>query len=49
MHVFLAVHPFGQRFGHLVGIVIEILAVHGFADIDPDLSPVESVQGMRML
>lgn len=49
VHVFLAVHPFGQCFGHLVGIVIEILAVHGLADVDPDLSSVKTIQRMRVL
>lgn len=49
MHVFLAVHPFGKSFGHLVGIVVKILAVHRLSDIDPDLSPVKSVQRLRML
>jgi hypothetical protein len=49
MHIFLAVHPFGKSFGHLVGIVVEILAVHRLADIDPDLSSVKSIQRMRVL
>lgn len=49
MHIFLTVHPFGKGFRHLVCIVLVILAVHRLADIDPDLSSVESVQGMRVL
>ena len=49
MHVFLAVHPFGKSFGHLVGIVVVILAVHRLADVDPDLPSVKAVQRMGML
>ena len=49
MHVFLSVHPFGECFSHLVRIIVEIFAIHGFSDIDPDLPPVESVQRMRVL
>ena len=49
MHVFLAVHPFGKGFRHLVGIVVVILAVHGLTDVDPDLSSVKTVQRMRVL
>ena len=43
------VHPGGERFGHLVSIVVEILAVERFADIDPDLAAVEPVERMRLL
>lgn len=49
VHVFLAVHPFGKSFCHLVGIVVVILAVHWLADIDPDLLSVKTVEWMRML
>ena len=49
VHVFLAVHPFGKGFRHLVGIVVVILAVHRLSDIDPDLSSVKTVQRMRVL
>ncbi len=49
MHVFLAVHPFGKGFRHLVGIVVVILAIHRLTDIDPDLFSVKTVERMRML
>ena len=49
VHVFLKVHPFGKCFGHLVGIVVVILAIHRLTDIDPDLFSVKTVERMRML
>ena len=49
VHVFLTVHPFGKCFGHLVGIVVVILAIHRLADVDPDLLSVKTVERMRML
>lgn len=41
--VFLFVHPLGQGFGHLVSIVVVILAVERFSDIDPDLPALKAV------
>ena len=49
VHVFLAVHPFGQGFGHFVSVIVKILAVKRFADVDPDLSSMETVERVRVL
>ena len=40
---FLLVHPFLKRFGHLVSVVVIVLAVERLTDIDPDLPALQAV------
>ena len=49
VEIFVFVHPGGQSFCHLVSIVVEVFAVERFADVDPDLAAVETIERMRLL
>jgi len=49
VEVFLLVHPGGEGFGHLVGVVVEVFAVEGLADVDSDLAAVETVERVGLL
>ena len=41
--IFLFVHPLGKGFGHLVSVVVIVLAVERLTDIDPDLPALKAV------
>jgi hypothetical protein len=49
VQVFLLMHPFLERLGHLVRIVVVVLAVERLAYIDPDLLSLKTVKRMRVL
>ena len=46
---FLLVHPLLKRFGHLMSVVVVVLAVERLSDIDPDLPALQAIQRMRVL